>query len=445
MNPMDSAPATTAEQPNGSLYAPPGSAAAELARGIAWLWRLGPVLKAPAAGTIGLGTESEAAALVDLVGEGRLAGAIVMAAEEGGAVGVLPARTRISGRARFEGPSTVLGEFTILDGPGDRVSSSLGAHALRRDDVLFVGLDPVEGWGRLDSFWAYEAIAEFISQRIAAPLVKLPPVGCMRLDDSPGMALHQLQGRDKTDRRQRRRLRKLAGRLERSGAVLNMAVVAEALEDGRRVPLEQVWPDSVRVIREGIERGAFEPVLHGLLHLQPAAFERGEVEFTEFAHLDAATAGEHLDRALAWQSEHLATPRNFCAPAWAYGPASDQEAAARGLVRWYRARPGPLLEDGRLYESVIGELYGLDRLDYSPVERLAAVGIPPMVAMHGALLDARLQNLRGRRDWVSLARLFFVRDVTRLMRLDGVRWIGADELINILADHAETERPAAVR
>lgn len=212
-------------------------------------------------------------------------------------------------------------------------------------------------------------------------------------------------------------------------------MVAEALEDGRRVPLEWVWPDSVQVLHAGVEAGAFEPICHGLIHMDPDALKRGEPEYREFLNLDAVRAGEHLDRAIEWQTRHLGKPRTFCAPAWAYGPAGDQEAAKRGLIRWYRAKPGPLLEDGRLYESLIGELYGLHRLDYSPLRRLAAVGIPPVVAMHGAMLDMRLQNLMARRDILTLARLFFVRDVSRLMRVEGVRWVGVDEFVDLLGAH----------
>ena len=213
-----------------------------------------------------------------------------------------------------------------------------------------------------------------------------------------------MEGRAKGDAQQSKRIRALAGHLRDEHAVLNVAVCAEALEERRRVPLEQVWPDSVDALREGIEMGAYETILHGLLHLNPEALERGEVEYTEFARLDAATAGEHLDRALDWQSRKLTRPTVFVAPAWAYGPAADAEGAERGLVRWYRARPGPLLDKGRFYETLIGELLGLYKLDYSPLVRLAALGIPPVIAMHGALLDGRLASLKANREVVLLAR-----------------------------------------
>ena len=271
---------------------------------------------------------------------------------------------------------------------------------------------------------------------MAEPLTMLPAVGALRRDDVPGTAQHQLEGRAKSDRRQRRTIRRTAKRLGASGAVLNIAVVAEALEGDRRVPLDRVWPDSVGALGEGVESGAYEPVCHGLLHLDTDALSRSEIEFREFANLDAAEAGSRLDRGLAWQERHLARPSSFVAPAWSYGPAGDEEARKRGLVRWYRARPGPVLEDGRLFETLDGALPGIHRLDYSPLQRLAAIGIPPIVAMHGALLDARPMTLRGLRELPSILRLVLRRDLTRLMALDGIRWLGASELVAELEAHA---------
>jgi hypothetical protein len=218
--------------------------------------------------------------------------------------------------------------------------------------------------------------------------------------------------------------------------VLNVAVAAEALDTNRRVPLDRVWPRSVRALRAGIESRVFEPVCHGLLHLDTEALDRGEVEFREFASLDAAEAGRRLDLALAWQERHLGRPTTFVAPAWAYGPAGEEEAAARGLVRWHRARPGPVLQEGRLHETLIGELPGIHELDYSPLQRLAAAGVPPMIAMHGALLDARTVHLAPRRNPLLFARLWLKRDVTRIMRLAGIRWVGAEEFVATLRGHA---------
>lgn len=422
-----------------TFCAAPGSRAAGLASALAWLWRLGFVDDETGGGAskaIAFGTLEELPRLEELVQTGELAAAVVTVSGDVPAEAGAPAGRTVKGIAEIGG-SRAEDEFTVLEtGTEATVASALGIHAAARGYVLFLGFDPVEGWGRLSSFWAYEEIARFAEQRAGARLRKLPPIGCLRLDDIPGTALHQLQERAKDDRRQQRKIRRLASSLQRAGAVLNVAVVAQAMEDGERVPLERVWPESVRRLGDGVRSGVYEPVLHGLIHLDLEALERGEVDHREFSSLDAEGAGDHIDRALEWQSRHLARPTNFVAPGWAYGVAGDEQGAARGLVRWHRAVPGPLLADGRLHESLIGELYGLHRLDYSPLQRLAAVGIPPMIAMHGALLDTRLPNLKRSRDLLSLSRLMLRRDVTRLMGLDGIRWVGATELISELEAHA---------
>ena len=428
------------------LFAAEDSAAREWARGLAWLWRLGPLATAPGPGLIGFGASSEAARIESLVAEGVLAGAVIAVADPEAGEGVLPTSRRVAGVARFEPGTRVEGEFTVFgaeSGEDEVVAgSSLGAHAVERRGVLFVGHDPDRDWGRLDAFWAPEAVAAYLERR-RRKLSKLTGIGMLRLDDTPGIALHQLQGRAKGDRRQSRRIKRSAAAFAAAGAVLNQAVSAEALEGDERVPLDRVWPRSVRALRAGIDRGAFEPVCHGLLHLDTDALARGEVEFREFGRLDAAEAGRRLDKALAWQERHLGRPTSFVAPAWSYGPGGDSAAAERGLVRWYRARPGPLLEDGRLYESLIGELQGIHRLDYSPLRRLAAAGVPPIVAMHGALLDSRMVNLSPRRNPLTLARLLLRRDVSRLIAIDGIRWVGVEEFVGCLAGHAGAPPPPA--
>ena len=414
----------------GGLYAAGDSAHAELARGFAWFWKLGDLRREPDSRSVGFGGLEDAAELSRLVSEGRLAGAVLTVSDPGPRVGPAPARRRVSGEPRFAGGTRVRGEFTIFEEGEPAVSSSLGTHAVIAGDVLVLGHDPAADWGRVDAFWAYEAVAEFLPQRLGRPLQTLPPMGCLRLDDTPATALHQLQERASTDSRQARRLRTLARKLNRNDAVLSLAVVAQALDaEGRRAPMEEVYPDSIRSIQEGIGSGAYEPICHGLIHMDPDALERREIEYTEFRLLEEDRAAEHIDRAMEWQRRVLGEPSSFCAPAWSYGPASDRLAAERGLVRWYRARPGPLLEDGRIYESLIGELQGLYRLDYSPLVRLAAIGIPPIVAMHGALLDGRIEALKATRDLLSAARLFFHRDVNRLMELEGVDWVSSSKLI----------------
>jgi hypothetical protein len=57
--------------------------------------------------------------------------------------------------------------------------------------------------------------------------------------------------------------------------------------------------------------------------------------------------------------------------------------------------------------------------------------MPPVVVLHGRLLDDRLVH----RDFLALARLALRRDLARLMRLRGVRWVGAQELVALLRAH----------
>ena len=73
--------------------------------------------------------------------------------------------------------------------------------------MLAVAIDPERDWGRLDSFWAYEAISAHLDRMIERPLVRLPPIGCLRLDDTPGTAQHQMEGRAKGDAQQSKRIR----------------------------------------------------------------------------------------------------------------------------------------------------------------------------------------------------------------------------------------------
>lgn len=416
------------------LYAAADSQLRSWAGGFAWLWGLGAVRDDPGPDAVGFGSTGEAAALQRLIAEGRLRGAVVAAAEPGPAAEPVPARRAVAGRARFEGGTTVMADLIGLDSvDGIRCRSSLGVHAVRRGEMLILGIDPEAAWGRIDAFWAYELIHQHLEDQLGELPRRLPPIGALRLDDTPGTAQHQLEGRAKGDRRQRRRIRRSAERFAAADAVLNVAVAAEALDDDRRVPIERVWPGSIAAIRKGIEIGGFAPICHGLLHLDTDVLARGGVEFREFASLDEAEAGRRLDTALAWQQKHLGRrPSSFVAPAWAYGDHGVKAAEDRGLITWHRSRHGPLLEGDRLFESLYGALQGLDGLDYTPLQRLAAVGIPPMVAMHGALLDSRLAELKRPSQAPTLARLFVKRDVRRLIELDGISWLATDEFVAAL-------------
>ena len=175
----------------------------------------------------------------------------------------------MSGVARFAGGDRVRGEFTLFEGGHPVVESSLGAHAVRDGATLLLGADVASWWGRLEYHWVLEALEAFVTDVLGRAPVKLPPVGVVRLDDAPGTAQHQMQGDAKPDSRQSSRLRSLRVAYGSAGARLNVAVTAEALDGGGRVPLDEVWPDSVAQLRAGVAEESFEPVCHGLLHLVP--------------------------------------------------------------------------------------------------------------------------------------------------------------------------------
>jgi hypothetical protein len=414
------------------VHVHPASPIVAWTTGLADLWGFGIPLSHPADDAVGFGAAAEAAALAANVASGRLAGGVVTVGPDEALPAGLPMHRTEMGSVRF-GESSVQGIHVLFDSGKAVATSSAGVHAVEHSGLLILGIDPQRSWGRVDGFWAYEAIAEYLSARGSPILPRACGIGLLRLDDTPGTAQHQIEGRAKPDRRQYRRIERTVRKFERAGAKLNVAVASEAFAGEDRVPLDQVWPRSIAAWRRGVERGAVEPVCHGVLHLDDEALAAGQVEFREFARLNAAEAGRRIDSALAWQRENLGRPSTFAAPAWSYGEAGDSEAAGRGLIRWHRPRPGPLLDGGRLHESLFGALPGLDGLDFSPLRRLAAVGIPPIVALHGALIDSRLDTVRKDRDPVLLMRLFWRRDIERLIGLSGVRWVSAAELVGTLA------------
>ena len=311
------------------MYAPRESPARPVAEAVTWLWRLGPVLDEPAPNAVGFGSEAEGAALRELVGRGDLAGAVVFATGRAA-----------TGVARFAAGERVRGSFALLDSGTPVVESSLGVHAAREGDLLSLGADPEAWWQRLEYHWVLEALEPFLAERLERPVVKLPPVGVVRLDDAPGTAQLQMQGRSHADSRQNGRLRSLRLAFGKAGACLNTAVVAEALEERRRVPLDEVWPESVSQLRSGVADGAFEPVCHGLLHLVPEKMERGEVDWMEFRELDREEASRRLGIALDWQERALGRrPATFVAPAWGYSEGALQAATDHGLQPGCRRSP----------------------------------------------------------------------------------------------------------
>ncbi len=423
---------------DGRLYAAPGSVASGAAVGLAWLWRLGPVLAEPDPRAIGFGGAEEAAELAALVRAGRLAGAVVFAPDPGPASAPLPERRLGTGVATFDGGVRLDGEFTLLDGGEPLLRSSLGSHAaLVERRVLALGADPASAWSLLRGYWILDALARFLPDVLERPLVLLPPVGVVRLDDVPGTAQHQVQGDAHPDRRQLRRIRALARAYRRGGAVLNVAVAARALgPDRAEMPLEGLWPRSVAALADGVSTGAFEPVGHGYLHLDTDALARGETEPREFAHLDETEAGRRLDAVLAWQEQTLGRrPQTFVAPAWGYSEGTLAAAAARSLHAWRRPEPGPLHQGWDVRETVNSAFRGLRGLDYAAFVAMARTGLPPTPVLHGGLFDLRLGQLRAARDLLGLARLFFRRDVVRLPAMRGLRWVGAGAFLDLLRAH----------
>ena len=423
----------------GRLYVPEGAGVAGVAETLAWLWRLGPPSAQPARDAVGVGGVQHAAELRALVRDRRLAGAVVLAGEAGGERDGVPARRRVRGTARFPGRGmATTGEYTVLAGGRPAVVSSLGVHAARDGRVLTAGAT-ADDWGRLRAWWLLPAIAGFLLETLARPLVALPPIGCLRLDDAPGTAELVLLERAKPDGRERRRLETILRAIRRSGARLVVAVAARALQDGREVPLDAVWPQSLELLAESAQRGLVEPACHGLLHLDTDAYREGRIDPREFGRLDRAEAGRRLDQAIAWMSPRLGPPRSFVAPAWAYSDGALDAAAERGLPTWVRPAPRPLLDRLLLHETLRDGLADLDGLRYGPLTRMARIGLPPTVVFHGRMLDGRVPRLRAARDALALARLTRARDLERIARLAGVRWVTASELVERLRAHAAIE------
>jgi hypothetical protein len=420
----------------GRLFAPAGSPAAPAARALSWLWRLGPALDGPDPGAVGFGTLEEQDELRSLLDGGRLAGLVLFAPDPGPADGAAPVRSRAEGTARFGDGLAVRGPATVFDGGAPAVRSTLGAHAVRDGSTLVLALDPATAWTLLRGFWAVPALADFLVELLDRPLVLLPPVGCVRLDDVPGTAQHQAQGIAHSDRRARLRVARLRRAYARAGARLNVAVCSRALVGGEEVPLDHVWPRSVAALADGVRAGEFEPVCHGYLHLDREELERGRVEYREFGALDERDARQRLEASIAWQRETLGrAPESFVAPAWSYSDGALAAAAAIGLPAWLPAAVSPMLDGLRVRESMDNAFRGLHGVGHGILAALAARGMPPTPVLHGGSFDLRVPQLREARDAVTAARMALARDIVRLPRLRGVRWVGTGELVRLLRAH----------
>ena len=425
---------------DGTLHALQGSPIRPFAETISWLWRV-PLADTPSPDSVGLGTIDEGIELSSLLDAGELAGVALFGARPGPDQGPVPGRQRLAGAARFGPGLSTQGDFTVLHGAGRPVTSSnLGTHALRDGDLLTLGMDPIASWGTVQHFWAFPALAGFLAERLGRPMAMLPPIGVIRYDDVPGTAAQQVSGRTKTDKHVERRLRRILGAYRRGGAVINTAVACRALEGGREVPLEQVWPRSLERLGEAIAEGIAEQVCHGYLHLDTERSRPDAPEPREFAHLGHEEAKRRIAAALTWADSVLgARPPTFVAPNWRYSEGTLAALRELSLPAWLPLRFGPLIDGPNARESLVSTVNGLCDLDYGPLGALAGAGMPPYVVIHGGLIDARFDGLRGLRHAPALARLAVRRDLVRLPSAEGVRWVGAGELLARLQAHDQVE------
>lgn len=420
------------------LWCEPGSDTRGLTGVLQWLW--GESGEADEA-RVGVGTAAEASDLQRLVSEGRLEGAVVLCAPSAGEAG--DGGRPLQGTAKFEQGHLRGGFWEPRPRDGDHavpaLTSGLGTHAFAGQSLLWVGAPADGDWGSLRVAWVLSAIRSFLEGSLGLSVRALPPIGCLRLDDVPGTAEFQLDGKAKDDREQARFARKLAGAAARSGSVLNIATACRALDDGdpsKRVSLEQVWPSAVEELRAGVAAGAMEAVCHGYLGLVPEALDRGEVDYHEYGTLSEPEARDLLTRVVAWQREQLGEAPTFVAVDWTYSEGALAAADHLGLAAWLPPAPAPPLKGHTMRESLRGPLDGIAGVDFRPLAWLAESGLPPTVTLHGRSLDNRRAAFRIPRDGVSLARAYLHRDIFRLLRLGGVEWVGASRMRAALEEHA---------
>lgn len=421
----------------GSLYAAPGSRVRRFAEALAWLWRLGPVREEPGAHVVAFGWQDEVVEMRRLLGAGDVAAAVVFTGRPGPRVGLTPGRKRRMGTASFGDQGTLAGEFYALDWDGEpAVESDFGVHAVRDGGCLYVGSDPETRWATLDNAWLLAGLADFLTDVLDRPLAMLPPIGWVRYDDVPGSAYHLLSGKDKPDREMRRRVEKVVKSFARAGACLNVAIPSRALVDGQERTVDQVWPEATRALQDGVGAGRVEPVYHGYLHLDTAAWAEGRMSPREFEDTAREEAERRLEGTIAWfEAQFGEGRRTFIAPTWAYSRGLLEALEQRRIPTWLSPEPGPIVAGNTVRETLYSTLEGLAGLDYRPFGALAGLGFPPTVVIHGGLFDARLEGLRDQRQLVATARLAARRDLFRVAATEGVRWLGAADLVARLRAH----------
>ncbi|MEX2108308.1 MAG: hypothetical protein WD827_05435 [Solirubrobacterales bacterium] len=352
----------------------------------------------------------------------------------------MPSRGWVSGVASFGEGRRVEGQFCVLNGGEVAVRSSLGTHAIREGNWMVLGAEPENAWGTLAGFWVLPALADLFAGVLERPLVMLPSLGWVRYDDLPGTAYHQVSGRDKSDRKVRRRIERVTETFADRDAPLNMAIPSRAFAAGEEVGVEEIWPESIAAIRRGIEAGTIEPLCHGYLHLNSDAWARGEINPREFKGVDGPEAGRRVDFSMDWFERVLGVrPRTFVAPTWAYSASLLAVLSEREIPAWLPPWPGPLVAGDNGRETITSGMEGLFRLDYGPLQALAQAGLPPSIVVHGGLFDMRRPLPVKPREVPTAMRLALRRDIFRFPWVSGLRWIGAAELLDRLRGHDRIE------
>jgi peptidoglycan/xylan/chitin deacetylase (PgdA/CDA1 family) len=134
---------------------------------------------------------------------------------------------------------------------------------------------------------------------------------------------------------------RILGALEAAGARMSVGVTAGWVETtGRVVPFPLKFPDSARVIRQGVERGLVEVANHGYTHcvldggrFRPRLFSGNRADHREF--YDWVPAGlhyEHIRRAQGILQDFLGSPVvTFVPPGNVFTLETLKAAAAAGL------------------------------------------------------------------------------------------------------------------
>ena len=96
------------------------------------------------------------------------------------------------------------------------IRSRLGAHAVEHDGMVYLGA-ATDRWGTASAYWVFGAVADLLRRTLTRPLIVLPPLGCIRLDDVPGTGLQQVTGRAHPDGTMASRIRSITIATARQG------------------------------------------------------------------------------------------------------------------------------------------------------------------------------------------------------------------------------------